>query len=301
MLSILYRSSRTPALLITALLISFGTITEVSAAGTVEVRTTPAGVTFGLEGPGMNIQGKTPAMFTDLSPGLYRVTYDLTKDCTAKKQQERSMGLGETLVFVATLDCGNTRIPIGGSTAKPIGTGMKPPAPKVVPVHTITPSQRVSQTSSAAEAVPGGRIRITVSVRNITRGTLHAVRITESFDPDAVEILQPLSKGGIHYGSELLWEVPQIFAGSTWTTTFDIRAKSHLKPGDRIVLRAHAVSDEEGSSFLPDAWSSVVGIGIVTLPQTGGMLDMIVAIAALAIAAIVTGKSRSLKQLRSRE
>lgn len=257
--------------------------------GTVEVFSDPSGVEFEMVSTnGDTFTGVTPMTYTDMPAIGYRVTYGLEAACEAKKSQQRALYEGSKLTFYANIDCGSTRIPTSGKTAKPLGNTQAPKPQKTEAAHADMPAQRVLQTSSMSEMVAGGRTTITLSVRNISRETLNNVYVTDTFDPSMIEIATPLADAGEVNGSLLEWHVGKIYAGQTWTTSFDIVAKDHLKTGDRIVLHAHATSDEVDANLYPDAWSSVTGIGVAYMPQTGGKYDIFFALLALVGATFIT-------------
>ena len=265
--------------------------------GTVEVFSEPNGVQFEMSDMNGNVfTGKTPATFTDMAPISYRVTYGLEPSCEAKKSQERVLHAGSKLTFYADIDCGDVRIPTSGKTAKPLANNQAPVVQTPESTHTDSPAQRVLQTSSMSEVVAGGRVRMTISVRNVTRETLHNVQVTDRFSPDMVNLVMPLSDGGVVNDNLIEWNIPKIYAGQTWTTSFDLVAKDHLVPGDRIVLLAHATSDENDFNLYPEAWSSVAGIKVAHMPQTGGKYDVLFAAIALLGATLITNLTIRTKQ-----
>ncbi|PIR53851.1 hypothetical protein COU75_03920 [Candidatus Peregrinibacteria bacterium CG10_big_fil_rev_8_21_14_0_10_42_8] len=264
--------------------------------GTVKVQSNPSGVPFIMSDMnGGKFSGTTPAVFHDMDPVMYRVHYDVTRDCEVRKSQERVLIEGSSLIFYSNFNCGDRPISLAGKTTEPTASG-KIPTPKAPePAHSDMPDARILQTSNLSEVIPGGNIRFTVAIRNLTRGTLHNIDVTDRFNPSSVEIFS-LMDGGIIDGQNIQWNVPELFAGQVWTTTFEARAKDHLKAGDRIVLLAHAVSDEADAALYPEAWSSVVGVGIAYMPQTGFRYDLLIALAALVGAALMTISTNRVKQ-----
>lgn len=262
---------------------------EFSYVGTVQVLSEPAGIPFEMESyGGVMYTGTTPATFDDMAPVWYRVTYSIQADCEPEKQLERGLVAGSNLTFYKNFTCGNQKIPTAGRTNKPLATTPAPVGEARVPAHTESPDKHIEQTVNMSEVVPGGRMRFTVTVHNRTRETLHNIVVTDRFNPEAIDIALPLFDGGIINGNQIEWTVPQIYAGQRWTTTFEATAKNHLVPGDRIVLLAHAVSEESDADIYPEAWSSVVGVGIAYLPQTGDRYDILLSIAVLLGATVMT-------------
>lgn len=271
---------------------------EFTYTGNVEVRSDPANVFFTMESlaDGSTFTGVTPMIFADMPPVTYKVRYDIEPSCEVQKDIQRELIYGSRLIFWSDFTCGEQRIPLAGRTAERIGTDT-PRTPYVAPnAHVDMPAKRIVQTSSMSEVVAGGHIRYTVSISNMTRGTLHNIDVVDRYNPEMVDIVQPLTDGGVIAGNEIVWNVPELFAGQSWTTTFTARAKDHLVAGDRIVFMAHAYSDEADFDLSPEAWSSVAGVGIAYMPQTGGKYDVLFALAALIGAALITNLTISRKQ-----
>lgn len=266
--------------------------------GTVEVLSDPEGVSFEMKNvmDGSMYTGTTPAVFTGMAPVGYKVQYAVEPSCQVQKDLQRELIHGSKLVFWADFTCGNKRIPLAGRSPEPLATTpIEQPASRSN-AHTDTPDKRIVQTASMSEVVPGGTIRYTITVKNITRETLHNVDVIDRYNPEMIDIVQPLFDGGIVNGNQIEWFVPKIFAGQSWTTTFTARAKDTLVAGDRIVLMAHAYSDESDADLYPEAWSSVTGVGIAYMPQTGDRYDVLLAIAALMGAALITNLTIRRKQ-----
>ncbi|MDA0376186.1 MAG: hypothetical protein O3A80_02660 [bacterium] len=281
-----------------ALLMSVGLSEQAHAAGTIEVRSDPTNVAFEMKSliDGSVYSGVTPMVFTNMPPVTYTVRYDIQPSCEVQKDIHRELISGSRLIFWKNFTCGDQRIPLAGRTAKRIGTDT-PVKPYVKPnAHVDMPAKRIVQTSSQSEVVAGGSIRYTVSISNMTRGTLHNIDVVDRYNPEMIDIIQPLLDGGVIKENEIIWSIPELFAGQSWSTTFTARTKPHLVAGDRIVLMAHAYSDEADFDLYPEAWSSVAGVGIAYMPQTGGKYDLLFVLAALVGAAFITNLTISRKQ-----
>jgi uncharacterized repeat protein (TIGR01451 family) len=270
---------------------------EYSYTGTVQVHSNPAGIPFVMtDMNGGVFSGTTPALFKDMAPVMYRTTYDVTRDCEVRKSQERVLVEGSSLIFYSNLNCGDRPISMAGKTTEPTASGKMSKKPESSRAHTDAPDARILQTSNLSEVTTGGNIRFTIAIRNLTRATLHNIDLTDRFNPSSLQILS-LMDGGVIEGENMKWDIPELFAGQVWTTTFEARAKNHLRPGDRIVLLAHAVSEEADADVYPEAWSSVVGVGIAYMPQTGFRYDLLIAFAALIGAAFTTISTFRVKKL----
>lgn len=265
--------------------------------GTVQVESDPANVYFEMKSliDGTVYTGVTPMIFTDMAPVTYKIRYDIEPSCEVQKDMQRELIYGNRLIFWADFTCGDNRVPLAGRTTERLGTDAKGTPPVQPNAHIDMPAKRIIQTSSLSEVVAGGSIRYTVTLTNMTRGTLHNIDIVDRYNPEMIDIIQPLLDGGVIAGNEIVWNVTELFAGQSWSTTFSARAKPHLVAGDRIVLMAHAYSDEADFDLYPEAWSSVAGVGIAYMPQTGGKYDLLFVLAALVGAGLITNLTISRK------
>lgn len=282
-----------------ALLMGVGIVNQVHAAGIVEIRSHPENVAFEMKNliDGSVFSGVTPMVFTDMPSVTYSVRYDIKSSCEVQKEIKRELISGSRLIFWKNFTCGEQRIPLAGRTPERIGTET-PRIPYVRPdTHVDMPAKRIVQTSSTSEVVAGGNIRYTITITNMTRGTLHNIDVVDRYNPEMADIVQPLMDGGVIAGNEIVWNVPQLFAGQSWSITFSARAKPHLVAGDRIVFMAHAYSDESDFDLYPESWSSVAGVGIAYMPQTGGKYDVLLALVALFGAALITHSTIRTKKL----
>ena len=273
-------------------------IVEFTYTGDIQVLSDPSGVAFELKSliDGSMYSGVTPAVFEGMPPVSYKIRYDVEPSCEVQQDMQRELIHGSKLIFWADFTCGDHDIALAGRTPEQIGTET-PRRPYQIPnIHFDMPAKRIVQTSSMTEVVPGGHIRYNVTVTNMTRGTLHNIDVVDRYSPEMVDIVQSLMDGGVIAGNEIIWHVPFLYAGQSWTTSFTVRAKEHLVAGDRIVFMVHAYSDEADFDLYPEAWSAVNGVGIAYMPQTGGKYDFLFVLAALIGAALVTNVTIRNKQ-----
>lgn len=266
--------------------------------GNVRVLSEPTGIPFEMkDASGEVYTGTTPAMFTEMAPVWYRVQYAVEESCEVQEDQQRELVAASTLTFWADFNCGDREIPIAGRTTQTLGTSQQRPLFTRGETHEDMPDNRVLQTSSMSEVVPGGRVKFTVAVTNATRGTIHNVVVTDAFDPAFVDIIMPIANGGVIADNEIIWEVPFIYSGQTWETSFYVKAHESLVAGDRIVLTARATSDETDFYLYPQAWSSTVGVGVAYMPQTGKTLELALILGALVGTGLITNLTNRRKKL----
>lgn len=259
-----------------------------SYTGTVEVTSDPPGVPFEMKGANnYHITGVTPAVFTDMPPHWYRVSYDIKADCEAQKNQERGLIQNSTLTFFADFNCGPKPVSLAGKSTDPLGTANLPPPADPIDTHTDKPALKVMQTSSVTETLPGGRVRITINVRNMTRATIRSVTVRNEFDPNTTDIFLLDTDAAIVGSTIIEWNVPEIYAGQVWSGHFEVRARDTVVAGDRMTFTARAEGENVAGLF-PEALSDTIGIGIAYLPETGERFDLLLSLAALIIAALIT-------------
>ncbi|MBM3230968.1 hypothetical protein FJZ28_01425 [Candidatus Peregrinibacteria bacterium] len=255
--------------------------------GTVTIESDPEGVSFSLSFPnGTSKSGTTPARFDMLNEGVYTVFYDTKKECEAQKSQERPLTAGGEISFYAVLNCGTRKISTPGKTNKPLATGREVPVAPAPASSTASPALRIVQESNMTEAVPGSKVRITLTVRNVSRETLHDLHISDAFDPAMFSPVLPVPQGGSVIGNALVWNVSELFAGQSWNVTFEMTISDSVKNGDRGVLKASAESPDIDAHYTAPV-GGTLAIGIAAIPQTGNTMDSTLILAAAAGAAIL--------------
>lgn len=157
-------------------------------------------------------------------------------------------------------------------------------------------SVRFSVTPDAAEVLPGGRIRYTVSVRNTGSDTVDHLTATVKFDPSVAILLNSGTAEKIN-ASTLEWGVPALSAGETWRTTFDLALVSGLPIGTAVPV----ISTLKGQSIDSITLQSRVAITSVALigalPATGYPLDTLATFLLLPISAFAAGFQRRLRSI----
>jgi uncharacterized membrane protein len=155
---------------------------------------------------------------------------------------------------------------------------------------------RFSVTPTATEVLPGGRIRYTVSVRNTGDATLDDLTATVKFDPSVAILVNAGSAQKVD-ASTIKWNIPNLAAGKTWNTSFELALVDGLPLGTVIPV----VSTLQGSSIDSITLQSRVSVTSValigTLPATGYPLDTLATFLLLPFAALAAGFQRRLRMV----
>ncbi len=226
---------------------------------TVESDPSRAGFTL-RNGTQILATGVTPQSFSNLQPGLYSVDYHPLRGCTPPRSQSRSLTESATLHFIGDYNCG---------TERPVVT---PPAPVPPTLPGIQPQPTSNLTlyfdTNQSEVLPGGTVQVTLGVRNTSRSTLNNLTLTQLFNQSEVTLQQVLPQGGAIRGSSAVWDVPQLFAGQSWTVTYPVRISDRLKTGGSVHSTAE-VSGPDVNVGNDALRSRKLVIGVTMLPKTG--------------------------------
>ncbi|MFA7682476.1 MAG: LPXTG cell wall anchor domain-containing protein [Candidatus Peribacteraceae bacterium] len=222
--------------------------------GTITVESDPVGQAFVLTGSdGTNQTGTTPASFYSMSPQSYTVQYSMLDKCIAPHNQSRPLEPNGSLAFLGVYRCSFPVIDI------------TPPEPEQ---ETVAPqSIEFSLLANQNEVLPGGMLHYTLTVANHNHSTLHNLQVSVQFDPQQVAVSGVRDNGRIQRNL-MIWEVPGIYAGQQWSTTFTADVQDGLPAGEQITMTTRASADglvEAG--MLPQMLAQSVGVAL--LPQTG--------------------------------
>jgi LPXTG-motif cell wall-anchored protein len=110
---------------------------------------------------------------------------------------------------------------------------------------------------------------MTIGIRNIGKGTLSNVLISQSFDPNQIQMPSSIpQKGSMKKDGLVVWEIPKIYAGQSWTAEFPVSLNTALKTGEKVITTARVSGDNiiaENDELL----NKTSTLGIASLPQTG--------------------------------
>jgi hypothetical protein len=251
--------------------------------GAVKIESIPTGAGFDLSGPSLRFTGTTPATINDLPPLYYTANFHLRDGCTPPKPIKRSLGANQTIVFLGEYLCGEaasrsstSRSPVSRSSSS--GSASENAVGKA----------RVVQAVQQQEVLPGGTVRVTVGMVNTGRSTLRNLTVSEQLS--SLLVVQDAG-GAVQSGDLLLWEIPELFAGQRWSTSFTATVQDTAQPGDRLTLTARAAGDDlDGTPIEQLVASSLLGIAV--LPPTGTPLDILFALLGLLLPIPVTARVR---------
>jgi len=229
-------------------------------SGTIMVTSEPPGQAFTLKGADtVSYTGETPAGFNSVPPLYYTVEFDHRSGCRTPHKQRRMLDPNESLFFHGVYDC---REPVT------VGEVVEEPEEEE-PVKLLD----VTLNANQSEVLSGGTIRYTLTILNLDKRTAEDLTVSVQFD-EAQGNVHGVRSGGKLKENLIVWEIPQIFAGRRWSTTFALTANENLALGDRIMMTTR-VSGEGllEAGILEEVLSQEVGVTL--LPQTGTRADLL--------------------------
>lgn len=251
--------------------------------GTIVVTSDPQGASFELLGPNnARDTGFTPATYTGMSPGEYRVTFHRRDGCNLVSPIQRSLNANATLTLFGRFTCG-----VASSSSSSSSVATEEPVADLNEGRTV----RIWVAAHQAEALAGGTVRTTITVKNTGNRTIHNVVVSAQIDPEAAQFATPLPRFGTVTGETAYWEIPQIYSGNTWSVTLPLNLSKTLGQGDQstVTARVSAMDLAEGN-----AGSSLVAttvIGVTGLPVTGLRFDILFLVLSTVFTAILAKKN----------
>lgn len=153
---------------------------------------------------------------------------------------------------------------------------------------------RFSVTPDSLEVLPGGRIRYNVSVRNAGSETVDDLVATVKIDP-SVSILVNAGTAENINASTIKWKVPELSAGETWRTSFELALVDGLPVGTAIPV-VSTLSGPSMDSITLQSRVSVTSVALIgTLPPTGAPMDTLATFMLMPMAMLAAGFQRRLK------
>lgn len=131
--------------------------------------------------------------------------------------------------------------------------------------------------------VAGGRIRYTVSVKNVSDQNIDEAVVTVRVDPSTAVILD--EGNGVRTGASIVFAIKDLNEGETWKSSF-VLAAGDLPNGSTVSV----VSTIEGDGIRNQTIDSRTSVGsvavIAELPTTGADTVMLVALLLFVCAAV---------------
>lgn len=250
--------------------------------GTVSVESDPVGASFELLGPnGRRSTGRSPVTYTGLPPGAYRVTFHKRSDCNLVSPIQRTLDANTSLTFIGNYVCGVATPPA------------PPPVTPEEPIQDVNDERavRIWIAAHQAEALAGGAVRTTITVRNIGTRTIHNVVVSAQISPEEMAFVEPLPHFGRVNGDTAVWETPQIFAGKTWSITVPLALNASLRQGSRPAVTARVSADDLAEGNADSTLLASTRIGVTGLPVTGMRLDVLFLILSTVFTAVLAKKT----------
>ncbi|MDD5102839.1 MAG: hypothetical protein PHX93_00390 [Candidatus Peribacteraceae bacterium] len=248
--------------------------------GTIMVDSDPQGASFELLGPNdTRDTGFTPATYTGMAPGAYRVTFHRRDGCNLVSPIQRSLNANATLTLFGRFLCG-----VASSSAS--STSSIEPQKPVTDLNEGR-TVRIWVAAHQAEALAGGTVRTTITVKNTGARTIHNVVVSAQIDPDAAQFATPLPRFGTITGDTAFWEIPQIYSGNTWSVTLPLNLSDTLGQGDRSTVTARVSASDLVESNAGTALVATTTIGVTGLPVTGFRVDVLFLLLSTVFTAIV--------------
>ena len=251
--------------------------------GTIVVDSEPQGASFELLGPnGARDTGFTPATYTGMAPGEYRATFHKRAGCNLVSPIQRPLNANATLTLFGRFTCGAASSAASSSSAEP-----------EEPVADLNEgrSVRIWVAAHQAEALAGGDVRTTITVKNIGNRTIHNVVVSAQIDPQAAQFTTPLPRFGTVTGETAYWEIPQIYSGNTWSVTLPLSLSETARQGDRSTVTARVSASDLAENNAGSSLVATATIGVTGLPVTGLRFDVLFLILSTVFTAIIAKKN----------
>jgi len=231
--------------------------------GAVRVESDPPGQAFVLRGSDtVSFTGVTPAYFHSVPPLHYTASFEELDGCMTPRNQSRTLAPQEEIIFLGVYRCSFPR------------TDLSPPPPPLA--KTPDTLLNLHLTANSNEVLPGSTIHYTLNAANEGRRSINNVVVSIQFDPFQGSV-QGITDGGTMQGDSLIvWNVPKILAGKTFSTTFEMTVNDIVSAGDHIAMASRASAQGLVESGTLDGELTHT-VGVALLPQTGMRADLLFA------------------------
>ncbi|MDD5041306.1 MAG: hypothetical protein PHX87_03475 [Candidatus Peribacteraceae bacterium] len=252
--------------------------------GTIIVDSDPEGASFELLGPNnARDTGFSPATYTGMPPGAYRVTFHRRAGCNLVSPIQRSLNANATLTLFGRFACGVTSSSSSSSSS-------------VTPEEPIADTNegrmvRIWVAANQAEALAGSIVRTTITVRNTGTRTIHNVVVSAQIDPATAQFSTPLPFFGTITGETAFWEIPQLYSGNSWSVTVPLVLSKTAQQGTRATVTARVSADDLAGNNAGASLVSTTTVGVTGLPVTGMRFDVLFLIMSLLFTAFIAKKT----------
>lgn len=170
--------------------------------------------------------------------------------------------LGEQLRAVVDVR-GTQAIDVTEVSTQSIGAAIKP----------VNQNTLVSKVASNREVRPGDTVTFTVTVRNTTDRPLSNVKVDDRMDLRYMKVLN--SQGGQAQGDSIIWTIPSLNPGQTWTKQYTVQVLP-TTPHGTVIKNIVTVSGKGLETLSLTERVTTTQIGVVRkLPPTGAAWDAI--------------------------
>lgn len=222
--------------------------------GTIMVTSEPSGQPFVIKGADtVTYTGTTPAGFNSVPPLYYTVEFDRLNGCRTPRNQSRLLDPNGSLFFHGVYDC---REPLT------VGEVIKEPIEEE-PVKLL----EMTLSANQSEVLPGGTVHYTLTILNLSKQSAEDLTVSVQFNPEQGNV-HSVRNEGILKNNLIVWEIPKIYAGRRWSTTFSLNTNEDLLVGDLIAMTTRV----SGKGLLEAGILEEVltqEVGVTLLPQTG--------------------------------
>jgi len=251
--------------------------------GSVVVDSDPEGASFELLGPNdMRDTGITPATYTSMAPGSYRVTFHKREGCDLVSPIQRTLNANSSLTLTGKFVCG-----VASSSSSSSSVASEEPVEDLNEGRSV----RIWVITHQAEALAGSTARTTITVKNTGTRTIHDVVASAQVDPAIAQFVSPLPQSGTVTDGTAFWQIPQIYSGKTWSVTAPLTLSKTLKQGDQSTITTRVSAGDLAESNAGSVLVDTTTIGVTGLPTTGMRFDILFLISSLVFTAFCAKKN----------
>lgn len=152
---------------------------------------------------------------------------------------------------------------------------LRPRTTEIPEATTNTRGLRISQQADRSEALPGNRIRFTLTVKNGTNTVIdEGATVSVRYDASAMRYVRSAG-GDLIVDGHIRWELPRMNPGETWTTTYELQVREDAPHGLRTSTIT-TVSGGDAGDYGYDGRMDQTNVSVIRdLPTTGAPMDII--------------------------